>query len=354
MKFSLALDFPVVAHGPGDEAALFQQGAEQAILAEELGYHGVWTVEHHGLYEYAHCSAPETVLAYIAGRTKKILLGHGIALLPAKYNHPIRIAERAATLDILSGGRVRLGTGKSSSLVEREAFSVSSDTVHAEWLAGVQLLRDIWAGDILSVSNESFQIPATYIVPRPLQKPHPPLYMGCSNVRGVNDAAQLALGALYFGACSEPALAEQVAAYKEAAARRPRTSGATTHFACKAVAMTLPAEREARAYGQRGTAFYNQGARHYFAPKKPSPGAIPAIDRRPVSITDLDEGVLQGTANEMPPIVGDATAARAAVEAYARAGVDELILVMQLAFVPHAVTVASMRYFAEAVMPAFS
>src|SRR4029078_201471 len=101
------------------------------------GYHCVWEVEHHGLYEYSHSAAPEIFLSFVAAKTKRIRVRHRVTLLPYRYNPPIRIAERIATLDILSGGRVNWGTGKSSSLVEQQAFECEIPQIPEQWLGTV-------------------------------------------------------------------------------------------------------------------------------------------------------------------------------------------------------------------------
>ncbi len=106
MKFSLLYEMQISEPTGESEAQLFHDCLEQCILADEIGYHCVWEVEHHGLFEYSHSSAPEIFLSFVAARTKRIRVGYGVTLLPYRYNHPIRIAERIATLDILSGGRV--------------------------------------------------------------------------------------------------------------------------------------------------------------------------------------------------------------------------------------------------------
>src|SRR6516225_3360367 len=129
---------------PQAEAQLFHDCLEQAVLADELGYHCVWEVEHHGLYEYSHSSAPEVFLAFVAARTRRVRLGHGVTLLPHRYNHPIRIAERVATLDLLSGGRVNWGSGKSSSLVEQLAFENDLATLHDQWLEAIDMIPRMW------------------------------------------------------------------------------------------------------------------------------------------------------------------------------------------------------------------
>src|SRR5437016_156020 len=100
---------------PGVELKTFQQGLEQVELADKLGFHAAWCVEHHFLEEYAHCSSPEVFLAACSGRTKNIRLGHGVMLLPPAFNPCARAAERIASLDLVSNGRVEFGTGESSS-----------------------------------------------------------------------------------------------------------------------------------------------------------------------------------------------------------------------------------------------
>src|SRR5690242_447168 len=109
VQFSLLLELQLAHSTPATERQLFHDTVTQAVLAEELGYHGVWAVEHHGLYEYSHSSAPEVLLAFIAARTSRIRIGHAVTLTPHRYNHPIRVAERVAVLDILSNGRVNWG-----------------------------------------------------------------------------------------------------------------------------------------------------------------------------------------------------------------------------------------------------
>ncbi|HEX9103729.1 MAG TPA: LLM class flavin-dependent oxidoreductase, partial [Polyangia bacterium] len=101
MKFSIFFEMQISEPTRAKEAQTFRDCLAQAELADKLGYHCVWEVEHHGLYEYSHSSAPEVFLSFVAARTEKIRIGHGVTLLPHRYNHPIRIAERIATLDIL-------------------------------------------------------------------------------------------------------------------------------------------------------------------------------------------------------------------------------------------------------------
>ena len=111
--------------GLGAEQQLIQDALDQVELADQLGIDYAWEVEHHFLEEYSHSPAPEVFLAACSQRTKNIRLGHGIALMPPNYNHPARVAERIATLDLVSNGRVDWGTGESSSQAELGGFNIA-------------------------------------------------------------------------------------------------------------------------------------------------------------------------------------------------------------------------------------
>src|SRR6187549_284263 len=161
MKFSLFFEMQISRPTRALEAQTFRDCLEQAVFADQLGYHCVWEVEHHGLYEYSHSSAPEIFLSFVAAKTQRIRLGHGVTLLPYRYNHPIRIAERIATLDILSGGRVNWGTAKSGSRVEQEAFQVDKSTLHDEWLEALNIIPRMWRSECFSYEGKFFNIPPT-------------------------------------------------------------------------------------------------------------------------------------------------------------------------------------------------
>src|SRR5437588_9053775 len=111
--------------GEGSELKLFQDALDQVELGDRLGIDYAWEVEHHFLEEYSHSSAPEVFLAAASQRTKRIRLGHGIVLMPPGSNHSARVAERIATLDLVSDGRVDFGTGESASRAQLEGFNVT-------------------------------------------------------------------------------------------------------------------------------------------------------------------------------------------------------------------------------------
>ena len=194
---------------PGLEQKLFQDALDQVELADKLGFDNVWEVEHHFLEEYSHSSAPEVFLAACSQRTKQIRLGHGIVLMPPGYNHPARVAERIATLDLVSNGRVEFGTGESSALLELGGYGVPVAEKRNAWREAVEQCANILAMDPYpGFEGQYFSMPARNLVPKPVQKPHPPLWVACSNRETIKLAARLGIGALTF-AFVDPAEAKQ-------------------------------------------------------------------------------------------------------------------------------------------------
>ncbi len=182
------------------EARVFHESLEQIEIADRIGIDHVWEVEHHFLEEYSHSSAPELFLAAASQRTRQIRLGHGINLTAPNYNHPARVAERIGTLDILSGGRVEWGTGESATLMEMEGFNIDPNLKGPMWREGAEQAANMMAmSPYPGFKGEYFSMPCRNIVPKPVQKPHPPLWLACSRRESILRAARLGMGALVFG-----------------------------------------------------------------------------------------------------------------------------------------------------------
>jgi len=183
----------------GDEHRLFQEALEQIVLADRLGFDYAWEVEHHFLDEYSHASAPEVFLGTAAGRTKTIRLGHGIRQVIPKYNHPARTAEGLATLDLLSDGRVEFGIGEGATRLELGAFGIPAKQKRAWALeAAGQICNMMVLTPYPGYEGESFSMPCRNVLPKPLQVPHPPLWMACTNRETIKVAARNGVGALAF------------------------------------------------------------------------------------------------------------------------------------------------------------
>ena len=183
----------------GVEQKLFNDALEQVEVADRLGIDFAWEVEHHFLEEYSHSSAPEVFLAACSQRTKNIRLGHGIRQVIPGYNHPARTAEVIATLDLVSNGRVEFGTGESSAELELGGFEVPVDRKRRIFLESVEHICNMLAMDPYpGYKGQYFEMPCRNIVPKPVQRPHPPLWVACSQRETIRMAARLGIGALTF------------------------------------------------------------------------------------------------------------------------------------------------------------
>jgi alkanesulfonate monooxygenase SsuD/methylene tetrahydromethanopterin reductase-like flavin-dependent oxidoreductase (luciferase family) len=356
MKFSLFFELQLTDPTPEREAALFHDCLAQARYADELGYHCIWEVEHHGLYEYSHSSAPEVFLSFVAAQTRRIRIGHGCTLLPHRYNHPIRIAERIATLDILSGGRVNWGTAKSGSRVEQEAFQVDRSTLHDEWREALEMIPRMWNCQPYSHKGRFFDIPPTHIVPRPVQTPHPPIFAACSRPQDAVHVGRLGVGALNLAMHHDEQLAHHVSEYRKAVAEAiPVGLAVTNHFACNPATLVLKDDKKACEYGLRGATYFTEAMIHYYHRGDRPVGAIPVSrDALPADFVQGFRRARNTPRSQMSSVIGDPASARDSVQRFVDVGVDELILVMQTAMVPHEVTMESIRTFGEEVMPHFA
>jgi alkanesulfonate monooxygenase SsuD/methylene tetrahydromethanopterin reductase-like flavin-dependent oxidoreductase (luciferase family) len=179
----------------GHEQVRFTQALEQAVLADELGYGCWWQVEHHGAGEFSLSSAPELMLAALSQRTSRIRLGHSAVLAPGRFNHPIRIAERAATLDHLSGGRVELGLTRST-IPEWRLFGIEPDEARAQTQEAFEMVPRMWTSDRFSHQGGSYSIDDVPISPKPLQRPHPPLWQAAASPASFEEAGRRGVGVL--------------------------------------------------------------------------------------------------------------------------------------------------------------
>jgi alkanesulfonate monooxygenase SsuD/methylene tetrahydromethanopterin reductase-like flavin-dependent oxidoreductase (luciferase family) len=197
MEFGIFFELSVPRpFGPAIEKQVYDNALEQACLADALGFDYVWAVEHHFLEAYSHCSAPEVFLAVCAARTNRIRLGHGAVVCVPEMNHPIRVAERAAALDIVSGGRLEFGTARSSTWTELGGFGTNPDHTKKTWDEYVRVLPKIWTEERFSHRGFSFSMPERAVLPKPLQKPHPPMWVTVTSPGTELDAAERGLGSL--------------------------------------------------------------------------------------------------------------------------------------------------------------
>ena len=185
--------------GEGQEHRLFKDALEQIALADRLGVDYAWCVEHHFLEEYSHCSAPEVFLAAAASRTERIRLGHGIRQVIPNYNHPARVAEGLAALDLISDGRLDFGIGEGATRHELHGFGIEAKTKRAQALEAAEQIANMMVMEPYpGFDGETFSMPCRNVLPKPLQKPHPPMWMACTNRDTIKVAASIGVGVLAF------------------------------------------------------------------------------------------------------------------------------------------------------------
>ena len=356
----------------GAEQRLYQDALEQVEIADRVGFDYVWEVEHHFLEEYSHSSAPEVFLAAASQRTKRIRLGHGIVQVPPPVNHPARVAERVATLDLVSGGRVDLGTGEASSAAELGGFAVPRDEKRAMWEDAMEALARMFVEEPFhGWDSQYLRMPPRNVIPKTVQKPHPPLWVACSRRETIHFAARKGIGALSFS-FTEP---EDAAGWVEEYYRLLASEECVpTGFAVNPnVAVVLPMlchEDEATAIerGIDGAHFFGYALAHYYGTAPHEPGrtniwddfvrhreqqgfsrAIIGADDAPLGVRIMQQGIgsLRGAIGT-PDQVADLVARYEAV------GVDQVIFVMQAGPNRHEHICESLELFGERVIPRFA
>ena len=332
----------------------FDQCVEQVMLADELGYRSVWFTEHHFLPGFSYSSSPELVLAHLAAKTRNIRLGHGIVLLPFRINHPLRVAERIATLDVLSNGRVEFGGGRAISESELSGFEVDPDLTRPQWEESLRILPQIWTNENFEYSSPTLSIPERQVVPKPVQKPHPPMWVACTQPATVEFAGDNGLGVLGFG-IGQGQSNDFVTSYRERISKcKPIGSFINNKFAL--LTFTLCCDTDEEALGIQGPNFktYSDAVRNLFAPwidGKP-PRSYEWFMKRSVEsykmahTVPISEIVKAGGA-----CIGSPETCLNVLQFLSEAGVDEALLFMQLYTTPHDKIMRSIRLIAEKVMP---
>jgi alkanesulfonate monooxygenase SsuD/methylene tetrahydromethanopterin reductase-like flavin-dependent oxidoreductase (luciferase family) len=341
----------------GGEQKLFQDALDQVELADKLGIDHAWEVEHHFLEEYSHSSAPEVFLAAASQRTKNIRLGHGIVLLPPKYNHPARVAERIATLDLVSNGRVEFGTGESASRAELEGFEIDPADRRSMWKEVLEQVANMLAMDPYpGFKGEHFSMPMRNIVPKPVQKPHPPLWVACSNRETIHLAAQLGIGALTFAFVDPEEAKKWVADYYETFKNECVPIG---HAVNPNVAMVTnfsvhPDHDEAERRGLDGFRFFQFALGHHYAFGQHKPGRtdVWAMYEKVKNAMGRDGMAEAGFGNATYGI-GTPDELAAHLRRFAEANVDQTVFIQQGGKNQHEHICEALELFSSDVMPEF-
>lgn len=277
MKFGLFFEHQVSRPwDDGDERRVMAEALEQIELADRIGIDSVWLVEHHFLEEYSHSSAPELFLAAASQRTTSIRLAHGIVHALPAINHPARVAERIATLDVLSNGRVEFGTGEGSAAAELDAFGVDPIDKRAMWEEGVRVaLRCLTETPFTGYVGDHVRMPPRNVVPKPIQRPHPPVWVACSRRETIHLAAQHGIGALAFAFFDPEEARYWVDDYYSTLATEgvPIGDAVNANLACVTSFFCHEDETEAVRRGAEGVNFIGYSLGHYYVFGRHVPGS---------------------------------------------------------------------------------
>jgi alkanesulfonate monooxygenase SsuD/methylene tetrahydromethanopterin reductase-like flavin-dependent oxidoreductase (luciferase family)/putative sterol carrier protein len=356
----------------GAEQRLIAEALEQVEVADRVGFDTVWEVEHHFLEEYSHSSAPEVFLAAASQRASRIRLGFGILPLPPGYQHPARVAEKVAMLDLVSGGRVELGTGETSSGMELGGFGVDRATKRRQWDEALDVVTRMFVEEpFAGWDGEYVTMPPRNVVPKVVQRPHPPLWVACSRRETIRLAAEKGLGALSFSFVEPEEAKEWVDEYHEIIASErciPGGFAVNPKFAVVLPMMCHEDEATAIERGIDGAHFFGYSLAHYYVFGDHRPGRTDIWEdfqrRRDEmgfarSIVSPDDGplgvrILQQGLGSLRGAIGTPDQVRDLCHRYEAAGVDQVIFVLQAGRNRHDHICEALELFGRDVLPEFA
>ncbi|HEY2814153.1 MAG TPA: LLM class flavin-dependent oxidoreductase [Acidimicrobiales bacterium] len=373
MKFGIFYEHQMPRPWSEDsEHRLLKDALEQIELADKLGIDYAWEVEHHFLEEYSHSSAPEVFLAAASQRTSRIRLGHGIVQLPFNFNHSARIAERIATLDLVSDGRVDFGTGEASSEAELGGFLVDRASKRAQWAEALDATtRMMVETPFAGYDGEFLKMPPRNVVPKPLQKPHPPLWVACSRRDTIHLAAQKGIGALSFSFIEPEEARHWVNDYYDtlqSAECVPGGFSVNPNLAVVVPLMCHEDEETAIERGLDGGHFFGYSLGHYYIFGTHQPGVTDVwqefeknrsrfgFDRNVAAQTGQSLGaqLFQRGLGSLRGAIGTPDQIRHLVRSYEECGVDQIIFVSQAGHNRHEHICESLELFGTTVLPEFA
>jgi alkanesulfonate monooxygenase SsuD/methylene tetrahydromethanopterin reductase-like flavin-dependent oxidoreductase (luciferase family) len=363
MKFGIFYELQLPKPwGPDDEHQLVQDALAQVELADRLGLDYAWAVEHHFLEEYSHCSASDVFLAAAAARTKRIRLGHGIRQVIPNYNHPARTAEAIAMLDLVSNGRAELGIGEGATRLELGGFNIPAKEKRAMSLeAAEQIANMMVMTPYPGFEGRSFKMPCRNVIPKPVQKPHPPMWMACTNRDTIKIAASLGLGALAFSFLDEVEARTWSQIYYDiirSDACVPLGHAVNANIAMVSAFSLHEDATEAARRGQEGFEFFR-----FAISGLVTNDAVPGRSRLFEQFQAQREGgalradaagteALSGAFQQSRGI-GTAADFRTHVRSFEAAGVDQIILLQQAGRNRHEHICSSLELLAREVLPEF-
>ena len=369
-----------------DWNSLYKETLDQCELADQLGFDNLWFVEHHFLLGFSGSPCPEVLFGALSQRTKNIRIGFGVSILPS--HHPIHIAERVAMVDQLTDGRVEFGTGRSNAY-EQVGQGIDPRETRERWDEALTMLPKMWQSDEFSWEGKHWNVPTRRILPRVFQKPHPRMYLACTQTESFRLAAQKGIGVLSLASYAVDILAEHVKVYRDAITDAEPVGafvnnfwGNNVHAYCgkdDQAAKELAAESMKTFFGPDKP--YIQGRINAYEELLEAWGGVPddlnadfsrwlrqsddahkqqaeeaglSLDAGPgaarAAIAQLDANVLS---DRGVIIAGNPESCIKTVQMYEDIGVDQVMMIMQTETISHDKVMESMELFGKEVIPAF-
>jgi len=332
------------------EQAVYDSDLEQMLAAEALGYHSVWIAEHH-FNDYGLCPAPSVLASFVAARTSTLRLGMGVSLLP--LHHPVDLAEQLAVLDVVSGGRLDVGLGRGGTLQDYQTFQSDRADARARVEEGIALMRRAWSGAPFDFRGRFHAAERLHVKPRPVQRPHPPLFVAANSEDSVLSAARLGLPTLSSFFVPVDELQRRQRAYREAALEAGRTEAEVEGLERQAWGMRVVHVAPTREEALRATEAPFMGYQRKMAVLRSDAagGSVPnSFDRSMLRLRPFAEYLAAGWT-----LIGTPDDVRDGLRQYVEAtGLRRVMLLMALPGLPTELALRSMRLFADQVAPAMA
>ncbi len=363
MELGLLYEFDVPQPWAGEhpwgqrtaERTVYRNCIEQIVLADQVGFEAVWLVEHHFRENRSHMPCNEVVLGALSQITKNIKLGFGVSLMPHEFIHPARIAEKVATVDVLSGGRAIWGMGRSTPM-EQTAFGVDIPASKDKMKAAARTVVGMWEQQYYEEDSEYLKFPKRMVTPKPYQFPHPPAWMAAATESSAKMAGENGCGLLCFSIMQPlDKLKLVIDAYREAQETAvPLTSvqtnkvGVYTLVHCTETRETFATDRvwESMWWWYKGLAeFHLKWEMAHLTPEQQAE-AFPLLQSRARGEFDIEE-----FDREDMVIVGTPDEIIEKLMRYDEAGVDQLLCYLNFGYLPHEAVMKSIELLGTQVIP---
>jgi len=348
VKFGLFYQLPCAA--AQSEPARYQETIEQIVLADQLGFDVAWLAELHFFKTFSIMPSPLMVAAAIAQHTRRIRLGTAVTLLP--FHHPLRAAEEAATADLLMGGRLEYGVGRGTIAVHFQGFGMSRDQSRARFEEALEIVVRAWTEERVTYKGRFYQVADVAVVPRPLQKPHPPIRIAANSPETAQFAGRKGYDVLVASPINPvPGFYEHIRAYRAAlkTGARPEHPGdvAALFFVCPHASR---ATARAEAEGSLLHYFRTIGEQALVGGRGQYEGSYAYLEQ----VRERAAAMTYETVDETMAVYGSPEECIARInDVYEHSGIDQLVCWFNAGgLIPHREVMATMERFAGKVMPA--